>query len=108
MIVPGVPIMPIFLFFVADTAAFAVASTTPINGTGHSLFKIGIFTNKTLNKAALTSLLMVLLVVFTPIRSAFGLVALPYYLHLIAIALIIAPFIVMEISKAIGLIKHRD
>ena len=94
-----------------QTMAFIVLALTQVvqsfnMRSEHSLFKIGAFTNKTLNKAALTSLLMVILVVFTPIRSAFGLVALPYYLHLIALALIITPFIVMEASKAIGLIKH--
>ena len=72
----------------------------------HSLFKIGVFTNKTLNKAAITSLLMVLLVIFTPIKSAFGLIGLPYYLYLLALGLVLTPAVVMEISKAIGLIKH--
>ena len=96
-----------------QTMAFIVLALTQVvqsfnMRSEHSLFKIGAFTNKTLNKAALTSLLMVILVVFTPVRSAFGLVTLPYYLHLIALALIITPFIVMEISKAIGLIKHHD
>jgi hypothetical protein len=96
-----------------QTMAFIVLALTQVvqsfnMRSEHSLFKIGAFTNKTLNKAALTSLLMVILVVFTPIRGAFGLIALPYYLHLIAVALIITPFVVMEISKAIGLIKHHD
>ena len=43
----------------------------------HSLFDIGMFTNKTLNKAALISTLMVVLIIFTPLRLAFGLISLP-------------------------------
>ncbi len=96
-----------------QTMAFIVLALTQVvqsfnMRSEHSLFKIGIFTNKTLNKAALTSLLMVILVVFTPIRSAFGLVTLPFQLYLLALALIITPFIVMEASKALGLIKHHN
>lgn len=73
----------------------------------HSLFKIGFFTNRTLNKAVLASVLLVLLVLFTPVRVAFGLVALPGKLYLIALGLIFVPLVVMELSKACGLIKHH-
>ncbi|MBQ4105233.1 MAG: calcium-translocating P-type ATPase, PMCA-type [Clostridia bacterium] len=72
-----------------------------------SLFKIGFFTNKKLNWAVLASLVLVLLVLFTPARIAFNLVILPPMLYLIALGLILVPTIVMEISKAIGLIKHH-
>ena len=72
-----------------------------------SLFKIGIFTNRTLNKAVLASVLLVLLVLFTPLRVAFGLVILPGKLYLIALGLILIPTVIMELSKAIGLIKHK-
>lgn len=74
----------------------------------HSLFKIGIFKNRTLNLAALSSVLMVALVLFTPLRGAFGLVLLPAELYLIALGLIFVPLVVMEISKALGLIKHKN
>lgn len=73
----------------------------------HSLFKIGVFSNKNLNGAALISILLVALVLFTPIRVAFGLVALPANLYLIALGLILVPLLVMEVSKAFGLIKHQ-
>ncbi|MEE1054257.1 MAG: cation transporting ATPase C-terminal domain-containing protein, partial [Acutalibacteraceae bacterium] len=73
----------------------------------HSLFKIGAFGNKTLNKAALVSLLLVAVVLFTPIGVAFGLVYLPAWLYLVALGLILVPLVVMEISKALGLIKHK-
>lgn len=73
----------------------------------HSLFKIGAFKNRTLNIAALVSILLVALVLFTPVRVAFGLVTLSWELYLIALGLILVPLIVMEISKFLGLIKHH-
>ena len=73
----------------------------------HSLFHIGPFTNKTLNLAALTSTLLVALVLFTPLSTIFGLVILPWKMYLIGLGLILVPFVVMEISKALGLIKKK-
>ena len=73
----------------------------------HSLFHVGPFTNKTLNLAALTSTLLMALVLFTPLNSIFGLVILPWNMYLIALGLIFLPFVVMEISKALGLIKKK-
>lgn len=71
----------------------------------HSLFKIGVFTNKNLNIAALVATLLMVLVLFTPVGVAFGLVILPAKLYLIALGLIFVPVVVMEICKAIGIIK---
>ncbi len=73
----------------------------------HSLFKIGPFSNHKLNWAAFISVLFVALVLFTPARIAFGLVVLPAKLYLIAIGLILVPLVVMELSKALGLIKKK-
>ena len=73
----------------------------------HSLFKIGVFTNSTLNKAALVSILLVLLVLFTPLSTVFGLIQLPSKMYLIGLGLILVPVLVMEGSKAFGLIKHH-
>ena len=74
----------------------------------HSLFKIGPFTNKTLNKASLLSLVLMALVLFTPgVQGAFALAYLPWYKYLIGLGLICVPTVVMEISKALGFIKHR-
>lgn len=70
----------------------------------HSLFETGFFTNKKLNLAALASVVMVLLVSFTPARIAFGLVILPIEAYLAALALIFVPFGVMEISKGIAVL----
>ena len=73
----------------------------------HSLFRIGPFSNHTLNWAALISLALVCLVLFTPVGIAFGLITLPWELYLLGLGLILVPLLVMEISKVIGLIRHR-
>ena len=73
----------------------------------HSLFAIGPFTNKNLNGAAALSVLLVLLVVFTPLSGAFGLIALPAKGYGIALLLILVPLLVMELSKKLALISHR-
>ncbi len=72
-----------------------------------SLFRIGPFSNRKLNGAALLSILLVVLVLFTPVSVAFGLVALPWELYLLGFGLALVPVVVMELSKAFGLIKHR-
>ena len=73
----------------------------------HSLFKIGPFTNTTLNKAALISVVLVALVMFTPLATLFGLIRLPGKLYLAGLGLILVPLVVMELAKALGLIKPR-
>ena len=73
----------------------------------HSLFKIGPFKNHKLNWAALASTLLVALVLFTPVKSAFGLVTLPAELYLLGVGLILVPLVAMELSKAFGLVKHH-
>lgn len=74
----------------------------------HSIFKIGVFSNKKLNIVTLISLALIALVLFVPsVVTAFGMTYLPYYAYLYSLALAIVPIIVMEISKAIGLIKHH-
>ncbi len=73
----------------------------------HSIFRIGVFTNRKLNGAALVSLALMALVLFIPpVAGAFGLVALSPVLYLIGIGLSLAPLVVMEIAKALELIKH--
>ena len=73
----------------------------------HSLFKIGVFTNHKLNWAVLISLALVLAVMFTPLSVLFGLIRLPGKLYLIGLCLILVPVLVMEFSKAFGLIRHH-
>ena len=67
-----------------------------------SLFKIGAFGNKTLNIAALASVAMVAMLLFTPVGIAFGLVSLPAKLYFLALGSIFVPFVVMEIGKLIA------
>ena len=74
----------------------------------HSLFKIGVFSNRNLNLAALTSVALVALVLFTPLSGPFGLITLPAPLYLKGLGLIFVPLAVMELSKAMGLIKHSQ
>ena len=95
-----------------QTMAFIVLSLSQVvqafnMRSDRSLFKIGPFTNKNLNLAALGSLALVLIVLFTPLNSIFGLVYLTYDLYLIALGLVLVPFVVMEISKLVGLIRHH-
>lgn len=71
-----------------------------------SLFQIGAFSNKYLNIATSISCLLMAIVLFVPpIAYAFGLVILSSKLYLIGIGLALVPLIVIEVSKAFGLIK---
>lgn len=95
-----------------QTMAFMVLSLSQIvqaynMRSDHSLFKIGLFTNHKLNWAALVSIILVCLVLFTPVRIAFGLVLLPWQLYLLGLGLILIPLLIMELSKVCGLIKYQ-
>ncbi len=97
---------------VGQTMAFIVLSFSQVvqafnMRSDRSLFKIGPFTNKTLNLSALASVGLTALILFTPARIAFGLELLSLPLYGIALALSLVPLLVMELSKALGLIKHR-
>ncbi len=96
-----------------QTMAFIVLSFTQIlqafnMRSDRSLFKIGPFSNGKLNGAVLVSVILVALVLFTPLRIAFGLVILPAKLYLMALGLVIVPTIVMEFCKLVGLIKPQS
>jgi len=73
----------------------------------HSLFKIGPFTNSALNKAALVSVALVALVMFTPLGTLFGLIRLSGTQYLIGVGLILVPLVAMEIAKACGFIRSH-
>ena len=73
----------------------------------HSFFVIGPFSNTKLNGAALISLALVALVMFTPVRIAFGLTLLPAWLYLAGLGLVLVPLVVMELAKALGIIRKR-
>lgn len=72
-----------------------------------SVFKIGLFTNKKLDQAALVSFLLVAVVLFTPLAAIFGMMHLPVKLYLIGFGLSLVPMVIMELSKAFGLIRHH-
>ncbi len=95
-----------------QTMAFLVLSLSQVvqafnMRSDHSLFKIGFFGNRKLNGACLLSFLLVALVLFTPVRIAFGLVALPWNTYWAGFGLALVPVVVMEVSKALGLIKRQ-
>ena len=75
-----------------------------------SLFKVGIFGNKTLNLAALFAFASTILVAVVPgVRDAFGLELLSSPVdYAICLGLVLVPFVVMEFAKAVGLIKDKN
>ena len=96
-----------------QTMAFLVLSLSQIvqafnMRSERSLFRIGVFTNHTLNWAALAAVVLVGVVLFTPLSGPFGLIRLSGRLYLGALGLILVPLAVMELSKALGLIRHQS
>ncbi len=95
-----------------QTLAFAVLATCQIvqafnMRSDRSLLAIGPFGNKTLNLAALGSLSVVILVLFTPVNVAFGLSYLPWWMYLVGLGLSFVPLFVMELCKLVGLVRHK-
>ena len=77
---------------------------------GHSLFKIGPFTNKFLNWVTLLAFALIAFVLFTPgVMTVFGFGSeyMPWEMYVIGIALAVVPLIVMEIAKALDLVRHH-
>ena len=70
-----------------------------------SLFQMRAFGNRTLNLACGASLLLMLVVVFTPLRIPFGLTVLPPSGYFTAFGLCLVPLVVMEAAKAAGMVK---
>ena len=96
-----------------QTMAFMVLACSQVLHAFHmrsdkSLFKIGAFGNSKLNWAALASLLLVAFILFVPgVQTAFGLVYLSSKLYLMALGLILAPSVIMEFCKLVGLIREK-
>ncbi len=96
------------------TMAFLVLALTQVvhsfnMRSAHSLFQIGFFTNRYLNGAALISAAMVVMVaLIPPVASAFGLTHLSGGMYLTAVVLSLVPVVVLEMSKAFGLVKHQS
>lgn len=64
-----------------------------------SIFKINLFGNKNLNWASIAALAMIVLVLFTPIKSFFRFVPLSAPLYIVGVILAFVPVLVMEIYK---------
>ncbi len=96
-----------------QTMAFMVLALSQIiqsfnMRSSHSLFKVGPFTNKTLNGAALISVVLMTVVLFVPgLNTIFGLVYLEPLYYLIGLGLILVPLVVMELSKFFGFVRHH-
>ncbi len=70
-----------------------------------SLFRTGIFTNRKLNLAALTSIILMACVLYIPFLSQiFGLTTLPAKMYGTGFALALFPIAALELVKALGLI----
>jgi len=70
------------------------------------LFRIGVFSNRKLNAAALAAVVLMAMVCFIPpVADVFSLIRLPGVLYLEAIGLSLVPLAVLEVSKALGLVK---
>jgi len=99
--------------YAGRTLAFMVLALSQIvqsynMRSGKSLFKTGFFTNSALNKAAITAILLMAVIMFIPpIAKVFGLIRLDYILYLVGLGLIILPFVIMELAKALGLVRHH-
>lgn len=93
------------------TMAFIILALTQIvhsfnMRSEHSLFRIGVFSNRKLNAAALAAVVLMAMVCFIPpVADVFSLIRLPGVLYLEAIGLSLVPLAVLEVSKALGLVK---
>ena len=92
------------------TMAFLVLSMSQVlhsfnMRSNRSLFQVGPFSNRKLNWAVLVSVLLILLVLFTPVSIPFGLIALPVWVYLTGFGFAILPILILELAKATGLIR---
>ena len=72
----------------------------------HSLFKVGFFSNKTMNLSLLACTALTAFVLFVPgVVNVFGMMTLTWWMYLIGLGLSLLPIIVMEVAKAVGFIK---
>ena len=74
----------------------------------HSLFKVGFFSNKTMNISLIVCTALTAVVLLIPgVNAVFGMMYVEWWLYLVGIALSLFPILVMEIAKAIGIIRHH-
>ena len=93
-------------------AFFILALTQVVHSfnmrSNHSLFRIGVLSNRYLVRAAAVSIALIALVIFVPpMTSIFGLTQLTGGMYLSAIGLACVPLPILELSKKIGFIRHR-
>ena len=73
----------------------------------HSLFKVGVFSNKMMNLSFWVCTALTAFVIFVPgVVSVFGMMIIEWWLYLVGIALSFLPLLVMELAKLFGFIKH--
>jgi len=73
-----------------------------------SLFQLKPFSNRNMNLAALASTAMMALVLFVPpVAEIFGLIMLPARFYLVGLGLSFVPVVILEIFKALGLLKNQ-
>lgn len=72
----------------------------------HSLFKVGFFSNKTMNLSLVVCTVLTGLVLFIPgVNTVFGMLYLDWWMYLVGLGLSLLPIVVMEIAKAVGFVK---
>ncbi|MBO7304094.1 MAG: cation-translocating P-type ATPase [Clostridia bacterium] len=73
----------------------------------HSLFKVGFFSNKTMNLSLIACTALTAFVLFTPgVVGVFSMMILDWWMYLIGIGLSLLPIFVMELAKLFGFIKN--
>ena len=91
------------LVFCELTRAFAVRSERL------SIFQIGLFSNKTMNKAFLIGLVLQLAVLLIPpLQSIFSITSLTAPEWVVVVCLGLVPLVLSEITKAVSRVRHRD
>ena len=94
-----------------STMAFMVLATSQLvqalnMRSSHSLFKIGFFTNKTMNLSLLACTALTAFVLFVPgVVNVFGMVSLEWWMYLVGLGLSLLPILVLEVAKGVGFIK---
>ena len=91
------------LVFCELTRAFAVRSERL------SIFQIGLFSNKTMNKAFLIGLVLQLAVLLIPpLQGIFSITSLTAPEWVVVVCLGLVPLVLSEITKAVSRARHRD
>ena len=74
----------------------------------HSLFKVGFFSNKTMNLSLFVCTALTAIVLFIPgVNEVFGMMFIDWWLYVVGLALSLLPILVMEVAKAIGIVHNN-